>query len=182
MKLINLTGQTFGKLTVLRRVGYKWECICECGNITFDSTAHIKNIRRSCGCLRKFSKTVASFNDLYNRYKYRAEKVLKIEFSLTKDDFKTLTQRRCFYCNVEPKQQAKFKNGPRKKYNGVYIYNGIDRINNNNGYSLENSRTCCGICNKAKRDMSEKSFETWINQLTYYRMITIFKKVYLKNE
>lgn len=65
--LIDLTGQTFGRLTVLKRCiqddkkehnaasrSSKWVCKCSCGNIitTYSSylrTGHVK----SCGCLRE---------------------------------------------------------------------------------------------------------------------------------
>lgn len=54
----DLTGKTFGKLTVTgktgeRRNGYVvWECECECKNITTATTkALISETKRSCGCL-----------------------------------------------------------------------------------------------------------------------------------
>lgn len=58
-KKIDLTGQQFGKLTVLRYVGTDgsgavWECQCECGNITTArGTALRQGKRVSCGCQRK---------------------------------------------------------------------------------------------------------------------------------
>lgn len=53
---IDLTGLTFGKLTVLKLVGIKdqhtlWECKCECGNIINVTSNHIKN-QLSCGCIK----------------------------------------------------------------------------------------------------------------------------------
>ena len=60
-KLIDLSGQKFGRLTVIERAGVtvhgehaKWVCLCECGNAT---TVIGKNLRNgnttSCGCFRK---------------------------------------------------------------------------------------------------------------------------------
>lgn len=58
MKLIDLTGQTFDRIVVLRRGEnakrqIKWICRCECGK---EFEAHGQNLRsgatRSCGCLR----------------------------------------------------------------------------------------------------------------------------------
>ena len=56
-KLIDLTKQTFGKLTVLKRgdnVGVQptWICQCECGNIVqvMGSNLRRENGTRSCGC------------------------------------------------------------------------------------------------------------------------------------
>ena len=59
-KSIDLTGQKFGRLTVLERdkerVGGKayWICQCDCGNITSlieGSSLRKENGTRSCGCL-----------------------------------------------------------------------------------------------------------------------------------
>jgi hypothetical protein len=58
MKLIDLTGKTFGRLTVIERHGPKgrrayWRCKCECGNETVVVGDTLKSGRtKSCGCLR----------------------------------------------------------------------------------------------------------------------------------
>lgn len=56
----NLSGQRFGRLTVIGRsekrqtAVAKWECRCDCGNITYLSTSKLKNYQtKSCGCLRQ---------------------------------------------------------------------------------------------------------------------------------
>lgn len=60
-KVIDLTGERFGRLTVIERVGTKnrksvWECKCECGNIKeVVSNNLISGNTKSCGCL-KYSK------------------------------------------------------------------------------------------------------------------------------
>ena len=62
MKLKDLTGQKFGRLTVLevvhkkpRKNGgniYYWRCRCDCGNICVVTGKNLKNGNtRSCGCL-----------------------------------------------------------------------------------------------------------------------------------
>jgi len=59
-RFIDLTGQKFGRLTVLERVNnckyYKphWLCRCDCNNKIIACGSEIKrgNIK-SCGCLRK---------------------------------------------------------------------------------------------------------------------------------
>lgn len=62
MKIVNLIGQQFGRLVVIKQTGASrggsklWECVCECGNTTHVSTRHLnrKNDNvRSCGCLTK---------------------------------------------------------------------------------------------------------------------------------
>ncbi|MBP1549352.1 MAG: hypothetical protein J6A05_05050 [Oscillospiraceae bacterium] len=51
--LIDLTGQRFGKLVVQRYFPdlKKWECICDCGKITYVSANNLKKgTTKSCGC------------------------------------------------------------------------------------------------------------------------------------
>ena len=56
--LKDLTGQKFGKLTVIKRVpniGKKvaWECKCDCGNITIVTSHNLTSGHtKSCGCLK----------------------------------------------------------------------------------------------------------------------------------
>lgn len=58
---IDITGQKFGRLTVLEKVDYKdtpnrceakWRCKCDCGNIVeVRGTSLRKGLTKSCGCL-----------------------------------------------------------------------------------------------------------------------------------
>ncbi len=54
--LIDLTGQRFGQLTVIDRVGkyhtsVVWSCKCDCGNITqIPSNSLRRGLTQSCGC------------------------------------------------------------------------------------------------------------------------------------
>jgi hypothetical protein len=51
-------------------------------------------------------------------------------------------------------------------YCGTLTYKmGIDRINNKDGYSLENSTSACKDCNKAKNDMSMEDFMIWLSRV-----------------
>lgn len=58
-KSIDLTGQHFGRLTVLRRVENRgrypcWECKCACGRTTYITTPSLRSGHTiSCGCYRK---------------------------------------------------------------------------------------------------------------------------------
>lgn len=59
MKLIDLTGRQFGKLTVIERAitknnGTYWLCKCECGNTKIVEAYRLKNNKcYSCGCSRR---------------------------------------------------------------------------------------------------------------------------------
>jgi hypothetical protein len=43
--------------------------------------------------------------------------------------------------------------------------NGIDRADNALGYTVENSVSCCKICNIAKRDLTIEEFIFWGKRL-----------------
>lgn len=54
---IDLTGQRFGKLTVVKRIenkprgGAQWICLCDCGNETIATTSSLRSGHKiSCGC------------------------------------------------------------------------------------------------------------------------------------
>lgn len=54
----DLTGQKFGRLTVIRDTDERswgsivWECLCECGNKVNVTSNNLQNQTKSCGCLR----------------------------------------------------------------------------------------------------------------------------------
>ena len=58
-KVIDLTGQKFGRLTVISRAESKnkrarWNCLCECGNKTIVYGQHLKKgSTSSCGCFAR---------------------------------------------------------------------------------------------------------------------------------
>ena len=60
-KAIDLTGKRFGRLVAIRPTDERdsdgsviWKCKCDCGNITYAKTGHLKNgYIKSCGCLQK---------------------------------------------------------------------------------------------------------------------------------
>ena len=58
--MIDLTGQTFGRLRVVRREGktkhgiITWACVCDCGKEHVASSSHLRRgCTNSCGCLRR---------------------------------------------------------------------------------------------------------------------------------
>jgi len=78
----------------------------------------------------------------YGDYKKRAMQRWPDEPFLTKEQFDTITSQECYYCGKE---------GP----------NGIDRVNNTQGYKVENCVAACKHCNYVKGDLSLEDFNTW---------------------
>lgn len=50
----DLTGQVFGRLTVIGRSSRSWECLCTCGTTTIVRSGYdLRHRTKSCGCLRR---------------------------------------------------------------------------------------------------------------------------------
>lgn len=60
-RIRDLTGQRFGKLTVLEIASHnpiKWKCQCDCGNyVEVASTSLLKELTQSCGCSKSRGET-----------------------------------------------------------------------------------------------------------------------------
>lgn len=57
-KVIDLTGQRFGRLVVLERAGHhgshaRWLAQCDCGTKKLVASSWLKSHTKSCGCLQK---------------------------------------------------------------------------------------------------------------------------------
>jgi len=165
---IDITGHKYGRLTVIERAGsYRrhqttWLCRCDCGNeVVIKSNALRSGNTKSCGCLMregncKLPKGKAAFNELFSRMKRNA-KERELEWRLTKEQIRHLTKQPCHYCGAAPKKSTN-----RHKFNGDYIYNGLDRTDNDKGYAVGNVVPCCEECNYAKRTRSVEQFRDWI--------------------
>lgn len=171
---IDMTGQRYGNLLVLSQVANKcdkvsWLCVCDCGNrIETMANSLRQNKTVSCGCKEKRPMSapgVSGFNYLFFIYKRNAKK-RNLCFELTRDEFEKLTKQDCFYCAENPKQVTKRnRKNSRAEINSRYVYNGIDRKNNNIGYTIENCAPCCGNCNYAKRTQNYADFKNWITKV-----------------
>jgi hypothetical protein len=160
--------------TAGRKTYYIVECLM-CGRQKEMRSDYVKQAK-SCGCLlgkhsagkpsgRRLSEGVAAFNHLWGVYKWSASK-RGLTFLLTKEEFRHLTSLPCYYCGTEPVKEFKSNNGY-----STYIYNGIDRVNNNMGYEISNVVPCCTTCNKAKATMTQEEFINWIDRLVAFRSL-----------
>jgi 5-methylcytosine-specific restriction endonuclease McrA len=180
-----IIGKRFGKLTV-KSLAYKkekttyWLCVCDCGK---EKTVRRINLTqlgtKSCGCLRQEVKMIIAAKQkgkpryskdqgdggcqqLFLRYKKHRNAV---DFQLTIEEFRSITTKKCYYCGIEPLQETRYYNKRVTKETeekSKFIYNGIDRIDNSQGYVLTNCVPCCKICNKAKSNMRVDDFVEWV--------------------
>lgn len=166
---VDLTGKVFDKLTVIdfshkNKGRIFWNCLCECGNTSICATATLTSggATQCYACGRKFYEAGKSgMNILYKQYKHDAKK-RGYEFNLSKDDFKELTSQDCVYCGAEPNFRI---NTNTTDNHGDYIYNGIDRVDNTQGYEMDNCVPCCRLCNWMKRDLTEDEFIEHIKKI-----------------
>lgn len=179
---LNLVGQKFNRLLVVERTDQRkrknivWQCLCDCGTICYKISSDLVNNRiKSCGCLfEDFSKTLRlppgeyGLNQVFRKY-IESSKIRKLIFSLSKDQFKELTSSNCYYCGAIPSNISSpntvSKASVNAIENGKYIYNGLDRVDNNIGYIIENIVPCCEKCNRAKLTMSQKEFLELVNNI-----------------
>lgn len=171
-------GQKYGYLTIISRHSSNkkqtlWECECKCGNTCIKGSVYLSKAQYpSCGCWlayehnggrgRSLPLKIAALNNIFSTYKIKAVE-RGLLFVLSKEQFSKLINGNCHYCGSGPSNQWKSSLG------GVFNYSGIDRVDNDKGYTLNNVVTCCDKCNRAKRHHSEKEFISWLDELVKYR-------------
>lgn len=109
------------------------------------------------------TKGHAGFAKVYGAYRGRAKKSGR-KWSLTKEQVWCITSSTCYYCGIEPTLISKPTSRKQRRCVdwGTYYYNGIDRVDNTGGYTIENVVPCCVYCNKGKLNNSVEDFRTWI--------------------
>lgn len=127
-------------------------CCIKCHKIK--NILEFKNMRGLYGfkctqCLEKehvYIQIREPRNERYNiRDKLRdvkkSAKIRNISFELTDERVLELLKQKCIYCNLIPEK-----------------FTGIDRIDSKKGYTIENSFSCCKICNIMKYDYTLEDF------------------------
>mgnify|MGYP001612440758 CR=1 FL=1 len=106
-----------------------------------------------------------SRNQLFSKYKRDARR-RDIIFGLNRPHFFRLTSANCHYCGEEPK--TIFKNHKNRK--SFYIYNGIDRKDNEVGYIRGNVVSACKTCNYLKGTLTKGEFLDIVGKIYRYKM------------
>jgi hypothetical protein len=105
-----------------------------------------KNLKSVCKLCRSILEQNSSYKyqhsikGLFRMYKYSSQ-LRNLSFNLTLEEFAEIISVPCYYCGELQK-----------------AFNGVDRVNNNEGYTLKNCVSCCKMCNQLKRAYSRESF------------------------
>jgi 5-methylcytosine-specific restriction endonuclease McrA len=176
-------GQKINRLTTISYKNGKWFCLCECGNHIEVTTDRLNSGNtKSCGCLkseissenstklierrRQFEPNIASARRVWKKYGYRDENM-----TIIFDEFLNISQQNCFYCGIVPNtyynhfSTLSSRSSEKAKNEGLFIYNGMDRIDSSKSHTTDNVVPCCPLCNRAKNDRTTKDFLVWVTQL-----------------
>lgn len=166
---INLTN---GVLTCIKDLGIQQvngkskhliEVICSrCGNVSVIRADRIvsKNYTpQSCTyCVNSLQKEIADNKYLDSRhFRRRKSSILGnaksrgIKVDLSDSEINTLLNSSCYYC-------------------GKGRADGIDRVDSNKSYTIDNVVPCCGICNRMKNKFSLNLFIEQIDRI-YHNLI-----------
>lgn len=173
-RIAECPGMTFGKLTVIRFLGYaaspsgrrlpRVECRCECGNIAdVDLNALFCGNTKTCGNShpRYEDRSLPAFNQLYEHAYKRSALRRGTSFELTRAEFRSIISRNCFYCGAPP---VEFKRVSGVQMS-ICMANGVDRVDNALGYTLDNVVPCCFACNHAKHVLTQEDFLLLANKI-----------------
>jgi hypothetical protein len=166
-------GLKIGKWTIIQSINtirkngttlIKYLCKCECGIEKIFSFDKLNNNKNYCGCCKKRPPPKYTPPKKVDRRCVAVTKIFasikkgalnrELSFLLTKDEVAALIFSPCHYCGNPHSNGCTMKD----KNDGVYKYNGIDRVDSSRGYSIDNVVPCCKWCNYSKMSRSVDDF------------------------
>lgn len=114
---------------------------------------------------RQNSETII-IGSQYRTYKWSAKK-RGYDFELSKEEFSELVLGNCAYCGTPPINARQINAAKRSVWHEgeTVMLNGVDRVDNSRGYTLDNVVTACTDCNYAKRDKTTEEFMAWLERI-----------------
>ena len=146
-KLINISGQRFGRLVAIEYVGSTkshnalWLCQCDCGNMIVTRSVTLrKKQTTSCGCYRKElgHKILTSHGQSGTRLARIWYNMKERCYCVTNPSYKNYGGRGIIVCNEWLNEFQTFYNWAM--LNGYSDKLTIDRINNDGNYEPSNCR------------------------------------------
>lgn len=145
-KFIDLTGERYGRLTVLQQAENKcghtaWTCLCDCGKLSVIKGGSLRDGRtQSCGCLNKEVRAQAfRTHGLSTVPEYNIWHLMRARcFTTSNPAYAGYGGRSITVCHRWRSFPAFYKDmGPR-----LSPHHSIDRINNNAHYSCGRCKEC----------------------------------------
>lgn len=147
-----------------RDFGLCLDCGCDLETLT---RGFRKEVQRCEPCYEKLRETEFNRPDRNRNYKAEAKtniellyvrynigsKKRNIQFELTIEEFNKLVCSPCYYCNVYSEEEVI----------------GVDRVDSEIGYILDNVVPCCEYCNIMKNDLSLEDFIEHVSKI-YHNM------------
>jgi len=178
-----MIGQKFNKITVIDNYpSYKWVskktgkitskkrylCLCDCGDQVIIAGNHLRqNKRISCkSCAyanRKQSVRRLSAEERWFRLHIKQREKQGIKVEIDSKQAVNIAKDSCYYCGNLPKEEKIYK-GKFSKKQSVFL-NGLDRINSDKSYTLDNIVSCCSTCNFMKNTQTLDIFLSKIKQI-----------------
>ena len=174
---LDIRGQRFGSLVALRSIeGGKegetfWECLCDCGNthVAIVGSLRCGNAHRCSTCARQ-SKSGSreqggdwpNFRVVMSEYMTTARRRGR-SWELSYKQARALFEGDCYYCGAAPNLIADVC-GEK-----AFIRNGIDRKDNDEGYTADNCVSCCSPCNFLKGSRSADDFLSLVKRIAEHR-------------
>lgn len=154
-------NERYGSLTVLQKdladtVSEHVLVRCDCSHefVIEYNTLKCRGGKHPCyHCNKRLQKYAPALRTKFRNYK-KSALIRKIEFKLTDEEMAQYFLSPCKICGKESDSVNS---------------NGIDRIDNTEGYYTKNCRTLCGPCNYAKGKGTEEEFHIWLNRLVKHR-------------
>ena len=166
-------GDRFSRLTVIsfshhdKRWRRHYLVRCDCGQEkTVQGTLLRSGNTKSCGCLSREVKAMtrkpengSELTSVILGYMRHAKR-RGLSWTLSREQVRVIIGYPCHYCGAEPANRKVTKNSI-----APFVYGGIDRVDNIDGYSMANVVPCCAVCNRAKGALTSREFYDWVKRI-----------------
>lgn len=139
-------GTRIGDFTIVERRGTLLDLVCDYGHertISYTNISVTKQCRECFNAMHGPARERYAYLHLLGNAKRRGYAV-----TLTKEQHAAIVVQDCTYCGIPASPK-----------------HGVDRRENSEGYTPENSVPCCSVCNFAKRDMPADHFIAWAKRV-----------------
>lgn len=107
----------------------------------------------------------------------------ELEFVLTLQQHKEIISQNCYICGAKPVPYNHYTKEATRKIvkqaridSGWIVKNGVDRVDNSKGYTVDNCKAACVQCNYAKQDYSLEEYVNHCHKVIKFNEAKNYKK------